>query len=158
MTPQPAFILPGAPAPTAAIPPPAPGPQPAQHPAAKLDELVDRYRRLRDRKKAIADRHKEELAPFTEAMETLGSLILDALNKAGVESVRTQSGTAFKQPRTSYTVKDPHAFREWLEANARFDLLETRVSKESIEELLKTGAGLPPGIGVSSEYVVNVRK
>lgn len=157
--PPPAFVIPAAvPAPAPAVPPPAPGPAPAQTPMTTLDALVDKYRRLRDRKKEIAERHRGELAPFNEALDQLGAMLLDALNRAGAESTRTKSGTVFKSTRSSYTVKDPAQFREWLEQNHRFDLLETRVSKDSIEEFLKTAGQLPPGIGISSEITVNVRK
>lgn len=159
-TPIPAFTLPTAipSAPTPAIPPPAPGPAPAPTPSANLETLVDKYRQVRDRKKDLADEHKAALAPYNEALTALEAAILDALNRAGVESVRTGAGTAFKTTRSSYTVKDPAMFREWLEANSRFDLLETRVSKEAIEALVQSGATLPPGIGISSEVIVNVRK
>lgn len=147
-TPAPAFEL--APAPAA---PAEPAPESVQ-----LNEYVQKYRALRDKKKAIADRHKDELAPYNEALLQLGALLLDALNKQGVESVRAAAGTAYKSTRSSYTVKDPAQFREWIEANARYDLLETRVSKEAIEALVEAGESLPPGLGISSEVVVNVRK
>lgn len=160
-TPVPAFQLPPqlpqAPNPVA-VPPPAPGPAPAVTPQQNMADLVDRYRRLRDKKKDIADEMKAKLAPYNEALDTLEALLLDALNKAGAESTRTAAGTVFKSTRTSYTVKDPAQFREWLETQQRFDLLETRVSKEALEEFVKTGASLPPGIGISSEVTVNVRK
>lgn len=120
--------------------------------------MVSQYRRLRDKKKALNDELKAAIAPYTEAMDQLEVLILDALNTAGVESARTQAGTAFKSTRSSYTVRDPAVFREWIEANQRFDLLETRVSKEAIEAFAEAGGQLPPGIGISSEVTVNVRK
>lgn len=160
-TPAPSFQLPSAmpAAPAIAIPAPAaPGPSPADTPAQNLEGMVDKYRRLRDRKKALEAALKDQITPYREAMDQLETVILDALNRAGVESIRTRSGTAFKTTRTSYVVRDPAVFREWIEANGRFDLLETRVSKDGIETLLQSGASLPLGIGISSEVVVNIRK
>lgn len=144
------------------IPPPAPGivprPPPPQSQAARMDDMVVRYRALREKKSDIAERHQKELQPYNEALQQLGAMILDALNKAGVDSVKTKAGTAFTSVRRGYTVKDPAVFRQWLEENDRFDLLETRVSKESIEALIANGEQLPPGIGVSSDTTLNVRK
>lgn len=156
--PAPAFQLPAAmpAAPAAAVPPPAP--QPAPTPAQNLEQLVDVYRQLRDRKKLLTDNLKAQLAPYNEAMDRLEVTILDALNRAGVESIRTKSGTAFKTTRSGYTVNDPAVFREWLESHQRFDLLETRVSKEAIEAMVQAGETLPPGIKISSEVIVNIRK
>lgn len=157
MTIKPAFALPAAaPAPPSPVPPAAPTAPSA--PAAPLDMLVGKYRQVRDRKKEIAARHSAELKPFNEALQELEVAILDALNKAGVESVKTREGTAFKSTRRSFTVQDPAKFRKWLEEHDRFDLLETRVSKEAIEEMIRAGDNLPPGIGVSSDITVNVRK
>lgn len=157
-TPAPAFHFPPTMpvAPAAPVPPPAPSPAPT--PAQNLDTMVDQYRRLRDKKKDLAELFRQQMAPYNEVMDQLGAAILDAINRAGVESIRTKSGTAFKTQRSSYTVKDPAQFREWLEANSRFDLLETRVSKEAIEAFVQTGGSLPPGIGISSEVIINVRK
>ena len=157
-TPTPAFAMPPvAPSAVAVVTPP-PAPQPGPAPLAPLDVLVDKYRQIRDKKKALDDARKAEIAPYSDALDQLEAMILDALNKAGVESVGTSAGTAFKTTRTSYTVKDPVAFREWIEQHGRNDLLETRISKEAIEDLIASGATLPPGIKISSEVKVNVRK
>lgn len=150
--PAPAFGTPTTVAPTQ----PAPS---QQAPAGfQMDEYVGRYVRVRDAKKELAKRHAGEMAPYNEALDQLYAAILDALNRGGVESSRTKSGTAYKSMRTSYTVADPAALRQWLEANNRFDLLETRVSKEAIENMLQGGDSLPPGLKVSSEVTLKVNR
>ena len=160
--PKPAFEMDVA-APVAAAPTPAPvqinpAPVAPQEPLFNLETLVMKYRDLRDKKKEVQDSIKESVAQINEAMEQLENVILNHLNTIGADSMKTKSGTAYKSTRTSYTVKDPALFREWIAENARFDLLETRVSKEAIENLIETGATLPPGLGISSDITLNVRK
>jgi hypothetical protein len=123
-----------------------------------MDMLVDKFRQLRDKKKEIETRHAKELKPFGDAMKQLETLMLDALNNAGANSVQTNSGTAFKSTRTSYTVEDPEAFRTWVEANSRPDFYENRASKEAIENWISEGKPMPAGLKVSSIVTLNVRK
>lgn len=123
-----------------------------------VNVLVSQYRKLRDRKKEIVDRQKNELEPISTAMDKLEFVLLDYLNRAGVESARTDDGTAFKVTRTSYKIDDPGALRDYVEQFGLTDLYENRVSSSAIEELLSRGQPLPPGIAVSSFVTVNVRK
>jgi hypothetical protein len=157
--PAPAFGAPPTPV-TPAPPAPAPVlvPRPAVDPATTMAVMVDKYRQLRDKKKEISDRHTAELAPLNEVIGQLYVAILDALNRAGADSIKTPAGTAYKSIRRSYTVKDPAQFREWLEQMHRFDLLTNAVSKEAIDKYVEEGNNLPPGLGVSSEVTLGVRK
>lgn len=147
--PAPAFQMP------AAKPAETPGPKP---PAPRLDIAAEKYRQLRDKKKELQDRHKAELHPYNEALDQLEAAMLDALNQSGLQSARTEAGTVFKSSRTSYSIADPSVFREWVEANARPDFYENRPSKEALETYIAAGNPLPPGIKVSSEVTINVRK
>jgi hypothetical protein len=146
------------PPPTALAPPIEPAHVAATLSGFDFNEHVSKYRQLRDMKATIAARHKEELAPYNEALDALELAMLNALTASGQESTRTASGTAYKSTKSSYTVQDASAFRTWLEVNDRWDLLETRVSKEALESFATEGGTLPPGIGVSSVVTVNVRK
>lgn len=121
------------------------------------DVVVEKYVALRNKKKEIAERHKQEMAPFNDAMEQLEIFMLDRLNRTGTESVRTAMGTAFKVTQTSYKVEDPGTLRPWLEANDAGDLLETRISKTALNDWLDAGKPLPPGVGVSQFVQVQFR-
>jgi hypothetical protein len=120
--------------------------------------LVEKYHQLRAKKKAIAERHAKELEPVQQAMGALENVMLDALNKAGSNSMRTDAGTAYKSVRTSISIADPEEFRLWVESQNRPDFYENRVSKEAVENYINAGNPLPPGLKVSSDTVVNVRK
>ena len=121
-------------------------------------DLVEKYRLLRDKKEEIVKRHKAELAPLNDAMDKIENVLLDVLNRTGSESTRTEAGTFFKVTRTSYSINDPAAFRAYVEAHNLPDLYENRVSKSALEELISRGETLPPGLKVSSEVSVNIRK
>ncbi len=124
----------------------------------RVVDLISTFRQLRERRDEIKERHATELKPISEAMDALGAVLLDTLNKAGLESLRTEEGTAFRSTKTSYKIDDPTVLREYVEAKGLTDLYENRLSAKAIEELISRGEPLPPGIGVSHFVTVQVRK
>lgn len=153
---QPAFDISSLlPTPAAPVPPPPPAPTPTQEP---MDVMIEQYRHLRDEKEALAKRHAAEMEPVLSAMKELEAKLLDALNRLGTNSVRTDKGTAFVKTFTSYSIEDPAVFRAWVEEQNRPDFYENRVSKGALENWVSEGNPLPPGIKVSSSVTVNVRK
>lgn len=72
--------------------------------------------------------------------------------------MRTDNGTVFKSVRTSISIADPDEFRQWVESQGKPDFYENRVSKEAVENYINAGNPLPPGLKVSSDTTVNVRK
>ena len=123
-----------------------------------MDQLIDMYTKLRAKRDTIKARHKQELEKVNEVMERIETIIQSSLVAGGVNSVRTDAGTAFQTTRNSITVADPAAFRQWAIATGNQGLYENRVSKEAVEEYMKQGHPLPPGLKMSSDTTVNIRK
>lgn len=123
-----------------------------------LDTLVEKYRELRDRKKALSEEQATALKPYTEAMNKLEALLLAHLNEVGANSIATGKGTFFKTTRVSYSIADPAALRAYIETHGLTDIYENRVSKSAVDNLLERGAPLPDGIAVSSFTSVNIHK
>jgi hypothetical protein len=122
------------------------------------DDMISKYIRLRDKVKAIKDRHTEELAPYNNAMSTLEGWMLETLNAAGLQSMKSPHGTAYKSVRTSAKVIDWPATLSFIKANEAWDLLEARVSKLAAQAIIDETQLPIPGVETSSEIVVNVRR
>lgn len=122
------------------------------------DVLVDKYRQLRDLKKAAELEYKTRMAPVNEAMGAIENHLLLAMQQSGQQSIKTENGTAYQSRRSSYSVQDPVAFREWVEAQGKPEFFENRVSKDTIEAWIGEGNQLPPGIKMNSDITVNIRK
>jgi len=145
-------LVPAAPAPAPAVVPGPAIPQP------RMDLVAEKYRALRDKKKEIQARHTAELKPLIDAMDQLEAYLLDALNRTGSNSVKTDAGTIYKSTRVSYSIADPAEFRRFVEVNGLPELFENRPSKEALESYVNDGNPLPPGIKRSSDVTVNIRK
>lgn len=148
MTAQPPFVLQGY----------APPPAPAAPPAPSPSELMQQYRVLKAEKEGLQAIHAEQLRPINEQMDKIEIELLRVMSDTGLSNFSDGDFTAYRQPRTKYRIVDPHAFRQWVEAQNRPDFYENRVSKDVLENHLDTGGALPPGIEVNSEVVVNIRK
>lgn len=121
-------------------------------------QLTAAYIQLRDKKKAMQDRHKEELRPITEAMDQLEIVALQHLQGNQMNSMATDAGTVFIVTRRNYKIEDREAFRSWCEVNGRTDFLEARPAKAAIDEYVEAGNALPPGLGTTADIAAQFRK
>jgi phage host-nuclease inhibitor protein Gam len=125
----------------------------------KLSEAVTLYIQLRDKKAEMKAEFDASIAPLNDKMEKLEAKLLDVFNKTGMDSVKTEHGTAYTAVRTTASVADREAFMEFVKANEEWSLLEARASKTAIEQFRDSNNGeLPPGINIRSERVVNIRR
>jgi hypothetical protein len=123
-----------------------------------VDTMIEKYVQLRDRKKAKEDEHKAELAPFNEALSRLEGYMLEAMNQAGLSSMKSPHGTAYKSMRTSAKVIDWAVTLPYILENKLYELLEARVSKLAAQAIIEETKLPIPGVETSSEMVVNVRR
>lgn len=82
--------------------------------APLVEEIVGKYVELRDRKAAMAEKHKQELAPIAEAMDNIENYLMHLLNEQGVDSFKTKSGTAFRATATSCQMQDAEEFKSFI--------------------------------------------
>lgn len=125
----------------------------------KLSEAVTLYIQLRDKKAQMKSDFDASVAPINEKMEKLEAKLLDVFNKTGMDSVKTEHGTAYTAVRTTASVADREAFMEFVKANEEWSLIEVRAAKTAIEQFRDNNDDeLPPGINIRSERVVNIRR
>lgn len=126
------------------------------------EQLIRKYIALRDHRKVITDRHKDELKPIDLAMEAIegeAGRMMQHLKS----TLSTDMGSCFWVTTIKYKVEDSTLFRNWVVANAQWQCMTNHVSKDGIEAVLEntpadpeTGIKpLPPGL--SSDYVISVQ-
>lgn len=120
-------------------------------------DMIEKYIALRNKVNKIEQRHKDELAPYTKVREQLENLLLAHLNDTGTDSTKCKFGTAFKSTATSVTVKDWATTLTYIKDNALWDLLEARVSKTAVVEIIEETKKPVPGVQISRATVLRVR-
>jgi len=125
----------------------------------KLSEAVSLYIQLRDKKAEMKAEFDASIAPLNDKMDKLEAKLLDVFNKTGMDSVKTENGTAYTAVRTTASIADREAFMEFVKANEEWSLLEVRASKTAVEQFRDSNNDeLPPGVNIRSERVVNIRR
>jgi hypothetical protein len=123
-----------------------------------IDSLVGKYVKLRDIKATHKAEYDLKVAKVDELLNKVEAVLLRHFNDTGVESVRTESGTAYKSTRTSCTSADKSAFFNFLQETGEWPLADIRPGKKAIEEWKTAGNELPPGLNWSEEVVVGIRR
>lgn len=123
-----------------------------------VEAIVGAYIKVRDEVAQIRASHKAQLEPYAQALDKLEAQMLQVLSDAGVESMKTSVGTAYRSERTSVTVADKSAFMDYIESNKAFDLLDVRANKTAVEGFMAENQDVPPGVNIRREVVVNFRR
>ena len=125
----------------------------------KMSDAVSLYIQLRDKKAQMKAEFDAQIAPLQEKMDKLEAKLLEVFNNTGMDSVKTEFGTAYATVRTTASVADRESFMDYVKANEEWALLEVRVSKTAVEQFRSANDNeLPPGVNVREERVVNVRR
>lgn len=122
--------------------------------------LIKTYRALRDDKKDIEDATAQKLAPIKQLMEKVEGNLLERFAQAGVTSFSTEVGSATKVVKRYVRVSDWQAFVEWAREDEenRLRLLKRDVAKAEILAYMDQFGEAPPGVTLTQELGINVRK
>lgn len=123
-----------------------------------VDDVVAAYIQLRDAKELLAKKQADEMKPLVERMKKIEGWLQAALIATGVDSFKTERGTAFIQTNVSTTVRDWTATLDWIKANNEWSLLTAAVSKTAIKDYKEQYHDVPPGVDYREEVVVRVRR
>jgi len=124
----------------------------------QMDDVVERYIKLRDAKDKLRAHQKAEMAKLDTVMDQLEVMLLAELNDKGLEAAKTSHGTVYKSVKTQAGVADWDALLSYIQANGLWTMLERRVSKDAVVQFREANNDLPPGVNWREEVSVNIRR
>jgi hypothetical protein len=125
----------------------------------KMSELVAKYIELREKKAQHKAEYEMKIAKLDDVMAKIEVKLLEVFDQTGMDSVKTEFGTAYTSTRNTASVADREAFMDFVKTKDEWPLLEVRASKTAVEQFRDSNDGeLPPGINWRSERVVNIRR
>lgn len=83
---------------------------------------------------------------------------LRRFNEQGITNVKTAHGTPHVIERTSVSVSDKDAFRQWVVDNNALDFMELRANKPMVVAYKDEHEELPPGLSWSATRTIGVTK
>ena len=123
-----------------------------------MEQLIEKYIMLRDKKADLSAAYKEKVAKIDEALDKLEGALLATLEQNGMESAKCKTGTVYKSTRTSATVADWDFTLDFIQNHELWNMLERRVNKQAVQQYKEEHGDLPPGINWREEVVVNIRR
>lgn len=123
-----------------------------------LNELVASFIKVRDVIQAADDAHKEKMKDVRALLNQINAEILNSLMNAGVDSVSTEHGTAYKTTKNSATIEDKSEFTRHVIATEAWDLVDWRANSPAIVDFITENKHAPPGVKFSQFVTANIRR
>jgi hypothetical protein len=125
----------------------------------KMDDLVLKYIQTREKKSKIKATYDADKAKYDTLQDKIEALLLIRFKELGIDSVKTEFGTAYSSTQTSATLADWDAFRAFCQNQADpFQYLDRKANKTAVEQYRSSNDELPPGINWSETRTVNFRR
>ncbi len=119
------------------------------------DQLMRIYAKMRDKLEQL----EVTTSKLEKDMKLVKAALLDHCKANGVESIKTQYGTAFRTVRTTYSTADWENFHKFVLEHQAPYLLEKRLHQGAMKEFLADNPELiPPGLNSSSEYTITIKR
>lgn len=123
-----------------------------------MEKRAGQFVALRDKKKEIEEKHKEELRPYNEALEALKSELAAGMDAMNVESVRTPCGTVSFTTKHNASVGDMAAFWTYVVTQGSFDLIDKKANVTAVKDHIDKHGVPPPGVNYNVLRDVGVRR
>ena len=125
-----------------------------------IDEAIEAYVNTRDELRAKQQAFKLEEDAMKLRMEQISMWLRDKADELGVDSFKTQFGTAYRSVKTSYRVATGgwDNFIGWVKETGNFQCLEKRVAKLATKEIHDDTGEIPPGLDYVAEVEFDVRR
>ena len=124
----------------------------------KLNELVEKYIAIRDRKGKLKAEYEGKVAELDAVLDKIEAVLLKTFQETGMDSVKTEFGTAYRSTRMQASVADWDTFIAHVKEHDAYELLERRCSKSGVEQYRAANDDIPPGVNIRTEQVVNIRR
>ncbi len=124
-----------------------------------IGEIIRQYIICRDGLKQLSDKFKADSAGHKQAMANMETAILEQATKQGVDSFKTEYGTAFKSKTFKVAVTDWSLALGYIIKHDLTHMLTKSVAKAAASEFMDQNDGqLPPGLEKKPWVNLNVRR
>jgi hypothetical protein len=119
---------------------------------------AEKYLQVRNAIDALEREHKATKAKLMEKLVAVENWMTAKAQEDGLESVKTNFGTAYWSTHHTATVASREEFFAYCKENDSWDMVEARASKLGVKSFIEANGAPPPGVNFSSTRVFNLRK
>lgn len=125
--------------------------------AMKVDDLILLYIIARNQLATDRKGYKEREAKIKTHLSIISMTLRDKGDVIGVDSFKTDKGTAYRNKKERFQINDWDSFCLWLYDTKNFQTIQKRVSPNAIKDVRTEEGTLPPGLSCIEEIEFAVR-
>lgn len=123
-----------------------------------VDEAISAYLKLRIKKDSMDAATKQKTDAIKKIMTKLEHFLMEKADENGVDSFKTEHGTAFVKETDYASVEDWDKVVEFVTESQQFEFLTKKVNKVAVKEYIEENDGvLPPGMTYGIRKGMSVR-
>lgn len=126
---------------------------------APLDKYTKIFIKIRDKRAQLKKTFDEEDLKLQDAQNKIKRALLDYCKENNCDSYRSSEGTFTRSVKTKYWTSDWHSMGKFVVENNVPELFAKSLNQGNVKEFLENNPDIsPPGLNVSSEYVITIKK
>lgn len=123
-----------------------------------VKSAIEKFILIRDKLKIIR-KPFDDLETFCKQRQfAINEYLIGLSQQFGVDSFKTEYGTAYKTVKTSYRVENWDAYSKWLIETGNMQCIEKRAAKLAVKEVHDETGEIPPGLMLYQEIEFTFRK
>lgn len=118
-----------------------------------LGTLIDELNKIREAKRALEEKVKEQEDAYKELEERL----MARLEAEGTDKATGKTATASVSTSVSFSIKDDTKFFAWMSRTKNYHLMQRRISDPAAREVMEMKRSEIPGLEAFSKKRLNLR-
>lgn len=124
--------------------------------AAPTAAVVTLHNDLKARVKEATDAFEAKMAPYKARQELVALALLDHLNRAGAQNIKTPAGTVYAYTQKTMSIVDGESLWKWARDNDAGDVYQRRINISAVEGHNETNPDNPVA-GLHAESIISAR-
>ena len=127
--------------------------------APSIDQVLQAHNAIRAQRESLKRQFERQDAELERELNVLRAYLLDQLNRADAQSIKTDAGTVYRRETLKTSAADWGAVWRFAVENDAMDIFQKRLKTEFIKEYMEENDGaVPPGVNVHREFEIGVRR
>ena len=123
-----------------------------------VQKWIGQYVAVRDVKRALEAKQKEEVKKLTEILNVLEGKLQAFFTETGQDSAPTGAGTAYLSTTYRASIADKQMFQDYVKESERWELLDWKANAKAARAFVKENKVPVPGVNLTGITKVRINR
>jgi hypothetical protein len=123
-----------------------------------VQKWIGQYVKVRDLKRGLEAKHKEELKTYTDILNQLEGRLQNFFSETGQDSAPTGAGTAYLSTTYRASIADKEAFKKFVLDFAEWQMLDWKANAKAVRSFVKDKKAPVPGVNLTGITKVRINR